>query len=102
MVEMRMQGSKGSKQVTQAKQLNVAINGFGRIGEPLLLPPACTVQSLVSEIARMRARMPLAHYTEPGVRDIGNLCMYAFSVKCISAQIMPELNRRPGMQAATS
>ena len=35
-----MQGSKGSKQVTQAKQLNVAINGFGRIGEFLLLPPA--------------------------------------------------------------
>ena len=28
-----LQGSKGSKQVTQAKQLNVAINGFGRIGE---------------------------------------------------------------------
>ena len=35
-----MQGSKGSKQVTQAKQLNVAINGFGRIGEPLLWLPS--------------------------------------------------------------
>ncbi|CAK0785691.1 hypothetical protein CVIRNUC_008902 [Coccomyxa viridis] len=29
-------GSKGSKQVTQAKQLNVAINGFGRIGRNFL------------------------------------------------------------------
>ena len=55
-----MQGSKGSKQVTQAKQLNVAINGFGRIGAPQFLPPA--------------------RDTEPGIRDIGNLCMYAF--KC--------------------
>ena len=27
------QGTTGLKQVTQAKQLNVAINGFGRIGE---------------------------------------------------------------------
>ncbi|CAL5228152.1 g11232 [Coccomyxa viridis] len=29
-------GSRGSKQVTQAKQLNVAINGFGRIGRNFL------------------------------------------------------------------
>ena len=51
-----MQGSKGSKQVTQAKQLNVAINGFGRIGEPLLLPPAL--------------------HTEAGIRHSYSLCMY--------------------------
>jgi hypothetical protein len=32
-VALPLQGTTGSKQVTQAKKINVAINGFGRIGE---------------------------------------------------------------------
>lgn len=35
------QGTTGSKQVTQAKKINVAINGFGRIGEQAPEPYSC-------------------------------------------------------------
>lgn len=57
-----LQGSKGSKQVTQAKQLNVAINGFGRIGESWVhaLAAAAVLMKLMARSERMNSlQMPL-------------------------------------------